>query len=213
MADQAVYWLPCHWAGGEVENIRFRILRRGAKLGHLLGIKNYVHFSGYASVFNVVDRGQDIIRPGAFLSSLKNRGFKGIKILWQHDPKEIVGTLDEIYEDAKGLFIKGRLLLDVSKAKEAQKLMQEEALDGLSIGFHTLKSHMREDGVRILNEVDLWEVSLVTFPMNEQARVTDFSSGAGVKNITPASYKKMAVENAAILAGLRHLTNLMRLEG
>ncbi len=182
-------------------------------MGQRLEIKNYINFSGYASVFNVTDRGQDIIRPGAFLSSLKNRGRRGIKILWQHDPKEVVGRIDEIYEDHKGLFIKARLLLDVARAIEAQKLIEEEALDGLSIGFHTLKSHRRDDGVRILDEVDLWEVSLVTFPMNDFARVTDFSPKTGVKNTAPTHYKEMAVENTAILAGLRHLTNLIRLEG
>lgn len=156
------------------------------------------HFEGYASVFNVVDRGNDLIQPGAFKSSLLDRGIQGVKFLWQHDPKEPVGILDEIYEDAKGLYVRGRLILDVERAREAYQLLGAGALDGLSIGFHTLKSVQRADGVRILRELDLWEISLVTFPMNEQARISAFKTDI----IT-------AVDNAALVADLRHLTALM----
>jgi len=156
------------------------------------------HFEGYASVFNVVDRGNDLIMPGAFRRSLQDRGAGGIKFLWQHDPKEPVGILDEIYEDARGLYIRGRLILDVSRAREARQLLGAGALDGLSIGFHTVKSRERSDGVRLLREVDLWEISLVTFPMNEQARIASFKSDFTT-----------AVDETAFVAGLRHLTALM----
>jgi len=156
------------------------------------------HFEGYASVFNVVDRGNDLISPGAFKRSLSDRGTQGVKFLWQHDPREPLGTLDEIYEDTRGLFVRGRLILDVGRAREAYQLLGAGALDGLSIGFHTLKSKHRPDGVRLLTEVDLWEISLVTFPMNEQARISHFKTDV----IT-------AVDKTAIVAGLRHLTALM----
>jgi len=132
---------------------------------------NNITFEGYASVFNTVDRGNDLVLPGAFAKSLKDRGTQGIKFLWQHDPKEPVGIVEEIFEDAKGLFVRGRLILDVERAREAHKLLGAGALDGLSIGFHTVKSRQRSDGVRILSQVDLWEISLVTFPMNELARI------------------------------------------
>lgn len=160
------------------------------------------HFEGYASIFNVVDRGNDLILPGAFKRSLHERGKKGIKFLWQHDPKEPVGILDEIYEDARGLYVRGRLILDVERAREACQLLSAGALDGLSIGFHTLKSKQRSDGVRLLEQVDLWEISLVTFPMNEQARISSFK-----RDFIPDS--NFAVDETAFIAGLRHLTALM----
>lgn len=160
------------------------------------------HFEGYASVFNVVDRGNDLILPGAFKQSLADRGANGIKFLWQHDPKEPVGILDEIYEDAKGLYVRGRLILDVERAREAYQLLLAGALDGLSIGFHTLKSKQRADGVRLLAQVDLWEISLVTFPMNQLARVSFFKT-----DFIPES--NLAVDETAFVAGLRHLTALM----
>ncbi len=160
------------------------------------------YFEGYASIFNVVDRGNDLIERGAFKRSLSNRGVKGVKFLWQHDPKEPVGILDDIYEDARGLYIRGRLILDVGRAQEAYQLLGAGALDGLSIGFHTLKSKQRADGVRILREVDLWEISLVTFPMNELARISNFKS-----DFIPDS--NIAVDETVIVAGVRHLTALM----
>ncbi|MBL4801733.1 MAG: HK97 family phage prohead protease [Emcibacter sp.] len=156
------------------------------------------HFEGYASVFNTVDRGNDLILPGAFTRSLRERGAGGVKFLWQHDPKEPMGILDELREDARGLYVRGRLILDVERAREAYRLLDAGALDGLSIGFHTLKSKQRADGVRLLQEVDLWEISLVTFPMNELARISSFKTDF----IT-------AVDDTAFVAGLRHLTALM----
>ncbi len=155
-------------------------------------------FEGYASIFNMVDRGNDLILPGAFGRSLADRGAGGIKLLWQHDPKEPVGILDEIYEDARGLYVRGRLIMDVERAREACQLLGAGALDGLSIGFHTLKSTQRADGVRLLSQVDLWEISLVTFPMNDSARISSFKTDF----IT-------AVDETAFVAGLRHLTALM----
>ena len=134
-------------------------------------------FEGYASVFNTVDRGSDVILPGAFKSSLQQRGAVDIKLLWQHDPKEPIGTITELIEDEHGLYIKGRLLSkDVQRASEARALLHANALDGLSIGFHTIKSDTDSKGIRTLKAVDLWEVSFVTFPMNEQARITAFKS-------------------------------------
>jgi len=159
-------------------------------------------FEGYASVFNTVDRGKDMMSPGAFRRSLSDRGAAGIKLLWQHDPKEPVGVLDDIFEDRRGLFIRGRLILDVARAREAYRLLGAGALDGLSIGFHTLRADQGANGVRILREVDLWEISLVTFPMNEQARISSFKTDGPSDNFT-------AADEAALVAGFRHLTGLM----
>lgn len=153
------------------------------------------HFEGYASTFNHVDRGNDLVLPGAFERSLRERGAQSIKLLWQHDPREPIGVIEDIFEDHHGLYVRGRLLLDIGRAGEARKLMQAGAVDGLSIGFHTLKSNKRADGVRLLRDVDLWEISLVTFPMNPRARII--------------FHKEMAVDETALIAGLRHLNTLM----
>lgn len=135
------------------------------------------HFEGYASVFHRLDRGMDMILPGAFGRSIDERGPEGIKLLWQHDPREPIGKIEEIYEDERGLFVKGCLMLDVQRAREALSLMQIGALDGLSVGFRTLKSRKDEaKGVRFLTDLDLWEISLVTFPMQPGARIAAFKS-------------------------------------
>lgn len=136
-------------------------------------------FEGYASVFGVQDQGGDVVEKGAFTSSLKVRDAKGIKMLFQHNPSEPVGYWTEIAEDKKGLKVKGKLLTKVSRAAEMLELMKAGVLDGLSIGFRTIKA-MRDDmtGVRYLKEVDLWEISLVTFPMLQVAKITN------VKNVS-----------------------------
>ncbi len=132
-------------------------------------------FEGYASIFDEVDDGRDVIRPGAFAKTLLERSPLGIKLLWQHNPTEPIGTIEVIYEDECGLFVRGRLEMTVKRAEEALALMKAGALDGLSIGYHTVTSHVEEkSGVRVLEELELWEVSLVTFPMQRMARVAYF---------------------------------------
>ncbi|HVX37726.1 MAG TPA: HK97 family phage prohead protease [Hyphomicrobium sp.] len=129
-------------------------------------------FEGYASLFNREDLGHDVITPGAFRESLASRGTQRIKMLFQHDPAEPIGVWDEIREDTRGLYVRGRLMTAVAKAREVLALMRAGALDGLSIGFKTVKA--RRDaatGVRRLDKVDLWEISVVTFPMLPGARV------------------------------------------
>lgn len=132
-------------------------------------------FEGYASVFDAVDDGRDVILYGAFEETLAARGAEGIKLLWQHNPTEPIGIIEELTEDERGLYVRARLEPGVSRADEALRLMRAGALDGLSIGYHTVDSHVDEkSGVRVLEELDLWEVSLVTFPMQALARVQHF---------------------------------------
>ncbi len=132
-------------------------------------------FEGYASVFDQVDQGKDVVEKGAFNQSLKARGIEGVKLLWQHDPTQPIGQIISLYEDQRGLFVKGHLNLDVQRAREALHLMQEGVLDGLSIGFRTVRSRINaQTGFRHLLELDLWEVSLVTFPMQQEARISSF---------------------------------------
>ncbi|QDY70232.1 HK97 family phage prohead protease [Qingshengfaniella alkalisoli] len=128
---------------------------------------------GYASVFGRVDQGGDIVAKGAYAASLKRMAQSGrrVKMLWQHDPSQPIGVWDEIREDARGLYVKGRLLGDVARAREAACLIEAGAIDGLSIGYRTLRAGKDDKGRRVLAEVDLWEVSLVTFPMLPDAKV------------------------------------------
>lgn len=131
-------------------------------------------FEGYASKFGDRDQGGDTVMKGAFKNSLKNRSAKGIKMLWQHDPSFPIGVWEEVKEDATGLFVRGRLLTTVSKAMETYELMKAGVIDGMSIGYRTIKA-LRDDatGFRQLKELDLWEISLVTFPMLQSATVTN----------------------------------------
>ena len=130
-------------------------------------------FTGYASLFGEVDLGQDLVMPGAFRDSLRLRGPSGVKLLFQHDPNEPIGVWLELAEDSRGLFARGRLMPEVTRAREVLSLMRAGALDGLSIGFRTVKGRTDPTtGVRRLHAIDLWEISVVTFPMLPEARVS-----------------------------------------
>jgi HK97 family phage prohead protease len=129
-------------------------------------------FAGYASVFNALDEGGDIVMPGAFAKSLGKRGKARIRLLFQHDPKEPVGTWETIAEDGFGLWVEGRLVPGVPRADALRRLIERRAIDGLSIGFRTVKATREaRTGHRRLIEVDLWEISIVTFPMLAEARI------------------------------------------
>ncbi|MCP3022296.1 HK97 family phage prohead protease [Cupriavidus basilensis] len=136
---------------------------------------------GYGSVFGVRDNYDDVVAAGAFATSLKAHKAEDTMpaMLWQHDANEPIGVWIEMVEDAKGLRIKGQLALDTTRGKEAHALLKLRALNGLSIGFISKQwAYDRETDVRTLTEIDLWEVSLVTFPANEKARVTDVKAAA-----------------------------------
>jgi uncharacterized protein len=130
-------------------------------------------FEGYASLFGVVDLGRDRVIAGAFKDSLARKPPRAVKLLWQHDPLHPLGLWNDINEDGKGLKVRGQLNLAVAKAREVHALMRSGAVDGLSIGFRTERA--RKDaatGIRNLEKLDLWEVSIVTFPMLPGARVS-----------------------------------------
>jgi len=136
--------------------------------------KNYGTFEGYGSVFGNKDLGNDVIEAGAFAKSLKKRKPQNVKLLYQHKSDMPIGVFDEIKEDAHGLVVKGRLALKTQAGAEAYELLKMGALDGLSIGFRVNPKEVSYDkrgNKRIIKEVDLMEVSLVTFPMNPQATV------------------------------------------
>ena len=128
-------------------------------------------FEGYASLFGIADLGGDLVVPGAFAESLRRRGAGAIRMLWQHDPAEPIGRWLSIIEDARGLRVRGRLNLAVARARELHALMREGAVDGLSIGFRVERARRERGGIRRLEKLDLWEISLVIFPMHPGARV------------------------------------------
>jgi HK97 family phage prohead protease len=128
-------------------------------------------FEGYASLFDIRDTCGDIVEHGAFAACLRRRGAAGVKMLWQHRPEEPIGVWAEIAEDARGLKVKGRLDVAVARAREALSLIRAGALDGLSIGFRVQRASSERGGGRRLVEIDLIEISIVTFPALPQARI------------------------------------------
>lgn len=139
------------------------------------------HIEGYASVFNVVDEQGDTVVKGAFkkcIERMKEKS-KTPKFLWQHDARKPIGVWDEMYEDDYGLFVKGRLLLDLKRGREVWSMLKNKAVDGLSIGY---KSAKRTDN-NLITDVDLMEISVVTFPACTDAKVESVKSDTeAVKN-------------------------------
>jgi len=167
-------------------------------------------FEGYASVFDVLDLGMDVVAKGAFSKSLGSG--RRVKMLWQHSMADPIGVWDEVREDDRGLFVKGRLLKDVQKGRETMALLRAGAIDGMSIGYRTIEAMAEAGGrVRKLLEIELHEISIVTNPMLPSATVT------AVKSITTerefeaflrdAGYSRKEA-TALTLHGFRGLNNL-----
>ncbi|QSE47027.1 HK97 family phage prohead protease [Acinetobacter johnsonii] len=136
-------------------------------------------FSGYGAVFGNVDWYNDVILPGAFAKSLEKWAEKNKMppVLWNHNDGEPIGVYTSIYEDEKGLFVEGRLLIDdVPRAKSTHALLKAGAIDGLSIGYKTKKANQQTNGIRELIELDLGEISIVTMPANEESLITSVKS-------------------------------------
>ena len=139
-------------------------------------------FTGYGSIFGNEDQGSDIMQKGAFTKSLESRPASKVKLLYQHKTDEPIGVFENMFEDEKGLFVKGRLAMGTQKGREAYELLKMGALDGMSIGFKAdpEKQGYNENkrGTRTLKEVDLMEISLVTFPMNERALIENVKANS-----------------------------------
>ena len=141
-------------------------------------------FSGYASIFGNVDLGNDIVEKGAFTKSLRRKGYRKVKMLYQHDVKQPIGVFDMIKEDDNGLFVKGRLAMQTQKGKETYELMKMGAIDGLSVGYRVDQKGYHYDDKkkkRRLKEVDLMEISAVTFPMNPKATIHGVKSDSSIR--------------------------------
>ncbi len=156
-----------------------------------LTVQDGTQIAGYASLFGRRDQGGDMVEKGAYAASLKRLAAEGrqVKMLWQHDPAQPIGVWDAVCEDARGLYVKGRLLESVGRGREAAALIAAGAIDGLSIGYRTVKAAKNDKGRRLLQELELWEVSLVTFPMLPSARVAakgDLSAGEALREMAAA---------------------------
>lgn len=132
-------------------------------------------FTGLGAVYGNVDQGGDVILPGAFKKTLKERDGE-VPLLWQHDTKEPIG-LATLTDTKEGLRVEGELVMESPVAQKAYALLKKGVLKGLSIGYDTISDKV-EGGVRYLKELKLWEMSLVTFPMNELALVSDVKSAS-----------------------------------
>jgi len=145
---------------------------------------------GYASLWGVADLNGDVVARGAFADSLARTGAGGVRMLHQHEARTVVGVWDEMVEDERGLWVRGRIEDWSAEARFARALSRAGALDGLSIGFRAAAAR-REGRLRVLSRVELWEVSLVTFPMLPGARfrtrAEDTGEGAGSAGSRSAS--------------------------
>jgi len=133
-------------------------------------------FTGYASVFGELDQQNEIVRAGAFARTLSKwqRQNRTPALLWMHDPTQPIGIWQNVREDASGLLVEGRLALRTQKGGEAYELLKLGALTGLSIGYRVVSAQVdAKRKARILTDLDLFEISLVTFPANEAARVSE----------------------------------------
>lgn len=196
------------------------------------------YFEGYGSIFGNKDLGNDVVMQGAFAKSIGRKGAKAVKMLYQHRPDEVIGVYDEIIEDSRGLKVKGRLAMGTQRGREVYELMKMGAIDGLSIGYRIAPKGADYDErgkKRLIKEVDLMEISAVTFPMNPRARVAQVKGAAksvreweeflrdagglsrseakvGATALTKALDLRDAGDNETpeLLDAIKHLTNILK---
>ncbi|MEN8237495.1 MAG: HK97 family phage prohead protease [Pseudomonadota bacterium] len=164
---------------------------------YLKSINDKGLFCGYASVFNTIDAYGDCIVQGAFKESLQKwqNQNRVPKMLWQHNTQDPIGIWELIEEDKKGLYVEGQLLLDVQKAREAYSLIQHGAIDGLSIGYQVVESEQDPASrIRYISTLELFEVSVVTFAANLQARVTQVKQDPVPEKVKLQASLKQAVK-------------------
>lgn len=142
---------------------------------------NYGKFCGYASVFNIKDSYNDIVMPNAFKKNLSKKNAKDIKMLWQHKHDKPIGVFEIIKEDSIGLYVEGKIGLNSEAGKEAYSMIKSNAVSGLSIGYLAKEFEFKNDGTRLLQEVELFEISVVTFPANNYSNIT-YCKSVGLEN-------------------------------
>jgi uncharacterized protein len=169
-------------------------------------------FEGLASVYGVEDANGDRVEPGAFKRTLDHKGGK-VPLLWQHNPSDVIG-ISELTDSPEGLRIKGRLNLAIGQAREAFELIKQGAVNGLSIGYDTVQEAFK-DGIRLLKEVRLWEVSVVTFPANPEALIASVKAeqenkfDAMLAQVIGMAALDMKVDAKNVKAAIRSLDALL----
>lgn len=156
-------------------------------------------FSGYASTFGNEDLGADIVCKGAFSRTLSGRKCSSVKMLYEHSPHDPIGVWTDLREDDRGLMATGKLLVgDLPRAREVHAMMKAGILDGLSIGYRVVKASQDKSNphVRLLQDVDLKEVSVVIFPMNEAAAINSVKSG---DLPTEREFERYLMQDAGVL--------------
>ena len=143
---------------------------------------NTFPIEGYAAIYDEVDLNGDLIAPGAFRTSLAKSGSLAVKLLYQHAAEQPVGRWLRFEERRQGLYAVGELFLATQTAREAAELIRAGIIDGLSIGYRTVRAQ-KSNGARRVLEADLWEVSIVTFPMAPKARLTRIGAAPSIEPI------------------------------
>lgn len=135
-------------------------------------------FSGYASVFNIEDSYHDIILPSAFSRTLQRENAKDeIKMLWQHSHDKPIGHFNVIKEDSVGLYVEGQIMLDIQQGREAYELIKQKSVSGLSIGYIVRDAdYDSKNNIRIIKDIELFEISIVTFPANKYSNILQCKS-------------------------------------
>ncbi len=139
-------------------------------------------FEGYALTYGNKDDGGDICIKGCATSSLRKRPANKVKMLWQHDPLHVIGKWNDLVDDEKGLLAKGQLFMDVQKAREVFAILKGGGIDGLSIGYRAEDhEYDKATDARLLKQIDVLEISVVTFAMNPEATITMVKSASDIK--------------------------------
>lgn len=166
--------------------------------------------SGLASVYGNIDSYGDVVMPGAFDETLQNRGGR-VVVLWQHDTHQPIGKAT-LTDSTKGLRCDIQLELGISKARDAYAAVKAGLIDGISIGYQTIRDRVNRDGTRELHELDLWEISLVTFPANSAARIDSVRAAADALDLDPALLADTLIELRTFNAEARIERLLAQLE-
>ncbi|HTS40757.1 MAG TPA: HK97 family phage prohead protease [Xanthobacteraceae bacterium] len=167
---------------------------------------------GYASLFGEIDQARDMVMPGAFAATLRQRGVRRVPMLFQHDPAEPIGVWLDLHEDTRGLYARGRLIPEVVRARELLALLEAGAADVLSIGFRTVKGRVDpRTRIRKLEAIDLWEISLVTFPLLAGARVRSVKEGQSSRPL-PAAWARSGAPQIIRLPTTRAISRPSSLE-
>ena len=173
-------------------------------------------FSGYASLFGTVDSQGDLVERGAFAPALAAWRAKGRRpaMLWQHDHAEPIGLWTGIEEDATGLRVEGRLLLAVRAGAEAYEHLKAGTVTGLSIGYQAIESRRdRKTGLRFLSKVNLWEISLVTFPANDEARVAQVKTDEETRDRLARALQRIFLTRPVLPFEGKNARNYLRVHG